>query len=115
MLLRDAYGDVPRLRSGADAAKTEGRNLNDPVGISKLEAMAEITDTNVATSIEVEQLTRSDLFRQILTGVGIASGLALLWTMESMRNVLFRILNALHIPARHRRRGSAFPAGQARS
>ncbi len=77
--------------------------------------MAEITDTNVATSIEVEQLTRGDTFRQVLTGVGIASGLALLWTMESMRDVLFRILNVLHIPARRRRRGSAFPAGQARS
>ncbi len=77
--------------------------------------MAEITDTNVATPVEVEQLSRRDMFRQILIGVGISSGLALLWTMESMRNVLFRALNALHIPARRRRRGSAIPAGQARS
>lgn len=77
--------------------------------------MAEITDTNVATAVEVEQLTRSDMFRQILIGVGISSGLALLWTMESMRNVRFRVLNALHLPARRRRRGSAFPAGQARA
>jgi hypothetical protein len=76
--------------------------------------MAEITDTNVATPVEVEQLGRRDMFRQILTGVGISSGLALLWAMESLRNVLFRALNALHIPARRRRRGSAFPAGQAR-
>jgi len=76
--------------------------------------MAEISDTNVATSVEVEQLSRGDLFRQILIGVGISSGLALLWTMESVRNVVFRVLNALHIPARRRRRGSAYPAGQAR-
>jgi len=76
--------------------------------------MAEISDTNVATPVEVEQLSRGDLFRQILIGVGISSGLALLWTMESVRNVVFRVLNALHIPARRRRRGSAYPAGQAR-
>jgi hypothetical protein len=77
--------------------------------------MAEITDTNAGTPIEVEQLAGRDLFRQILTGVGISSGLALLWAMESVRNVIFRALNTLHIPARRRRRGSAFPAGQARS
>jgi hypothetical protein len=76
--------------------------------------MAEITNTSVAAPIEVEQLRRGDMFRQILIGVGISSGLALLWTMESVRNVIFRALNVLHIPARRRRRGSAFPAGQPR-
>jgi len=76
--------------------------------------MPEITDTNVGASVEVEQLARGDFFYQILCGVGIASGLALLWTMESMRNVIFRGLNLLHIPPRRRRRGTAFPAGQAR-
>jgi hypothetical protein len=76
--------------------------------------MAEITDSNVGAATEIEQLTRSDLFYQILCGVGIASGLALLWTMETMRNVIFRGLNALHIPPRRRRHGSPFPAGQPR-
>ena len=77
--------------------------------------MPEIIDTNLNTTVEVEQLPRGDMLYQILVGIGIASGLALLWTMESMRNVLFRVLNALHLPARRRRRGSAFPAGQARA
>ncbi len=65
--------------------------------------------------MEIERLTRKDTAFQILCGVGIASGLLLLWTMESMRNVLFHGLNALHIRPRRRRRGTAFPAGQARS
>jgi hypothetical protein len=89
--------------------------LNHGGQISKLDTMAEITDTNVGTSVKVEQLARGDMFRQILIGVGISSGLALLWTMESVRNAIFRLLNALHVPARHRRRGTAFPAGQARN
>jgi hypothetical protein len=74
--------------------------------------MPEITESNVRTPIEVEQLPRGDLYDQILCGVGIASGLALLWTMESMRNVIFRALNALHVPPRRHQRGSAFPAGK---
>ena len=74
--------------------------------------MPEITESNVGTPIEVEQLTRGDLFYQILCGVGIASGLLLLWTMESARNVIFRSLNALHVPSRRHHRGSAFPAGK---
>jgi hypothetical protein len=77
--------------------------------------MVEITDANVGAPAEIEQLTRGDYFYQILCGVGIASGLALLWTMEAGRNVIFRGLDALHIPARRRRLGSAFPAGQPRS
>ena len=80
--------------------------------ISNLIAMPEITESNVGTPTEVEQLTRGDLLYQILCGVGIASGLALLWAMESVRNVIFRGLNALHIPPRRHHRGTAFPAGK---
>ncbi len=74
--------------------------------------MPEVTETNVGTPIEVERLTRGDLFYQILCGVGIASGLALLWTMESVRNVIFRAVNALHVPPWRHQHGSAFPAGK---
>lgn len=77
--------------------------------------MAEIADSKFAPAVEIERLTRKDTAFQILCGLGIASGLALLWTMESMRNVIFRGLNALHVRPRRRRRGSAFPAGQLRS
>jgi hypothetical protein len=74
--------------------------------------MAEIADPNPGPAVEIERLTRKDTFFQVLCGLGIASGLALLWTLESMRNVLFWGLNALHIRPRRRRHGSAFPAGQ---
>ena len=77
--------------------------------------MAEITDSNTGPAVEIEQLTRGDMMYQILCGVGIASGLALLWTMESVRNVIFRGLNALGVAPRRHRRGSAFPAGQPRT
>jgi hypothetical protein len=76
--------------------------------------MAETSDPNIGPQAAVEKLTRGDLLYQILCGVGIASGLALLWTMESMRNVLFHGLNALHIRPRRGRRGTAFPAGEPR-
>jgi hypothetical protein len=77
--------------------------------------MADILDSNTGPEVEIERLTRKDTAFQILCGVGIASGLLLLWTMEAMRNVLFHGLNALHIRPRRRRRGTAFPAGQVRS
>jgi hypothetical protein len=86
-------------------------DLNHPAGTSNLLVMAELTDSNVESAPEIEQMTRGDHLFQILCGVGIASGLALLWTMESIRNLTFRVLNALHIPARRHKRGSAFPAG----
>jgi hypothetical protein len=73
--------------------------------------MPELAQSSVEPSLEIEQLTRTDHLFQILCGVGIASGLALLWTMESVRNLIFRALNALHIPARRHKRGTAFPAG----
>src|SRR5260370_13690857 len=86
-------------------------DLNQAAWTSNLLVMAELTDSNGESAPEVEQLTRRDHCFQILCGVGIASGLALLWTMESVRNLTFRVLNALHIPARRHKRGSAFPAG----
>jgi hypothetical protein len=77
--------------------------------------MVEITNQDLNTSVEVEQLPRGDMVYQILCGVGIASGLMLLWTMETVRNVIFRGLNALRVPPWRHRRGCAFPAGQPRS
>ena len=76
--------------------------------------MAEISDPQIGTPDPVEQLSRGDMLYQILCGTGIASGLLLLWTMESVRNLIFRGLGALHIRPRRRRRATAFPAGQPR-
>ncbi len=81
------------------------------MSISSLELMPELTDSRSETAPEIEQMTGADHLFQILCGVGIASGLALLWTMETVRNLVFRALNVLHIRARRHKRGTAFPAG----
>jgi hypothetical protein len=85
--------------------------LNDRAPKSNLKLMPELTDSTLETTPEIEQMTGTDHLFQILCGVGIASGLALLWTMETVRNLVFRVLNALHIPARRHKRGTPFPAG----
>jgi hypothetical protein len=77
--------------------------------------MPELTDPNPETSVEIEQLTGRDHLFQILCGVGIASGLLLLWTMETLRDAIFRGLDLLHIPVWRYRRGSAFPPGPKRA
>lgn len=78
-------------------------------------AMADLTESSYRPANEVEQLTGRNHLYQILCGTGVASGLALLWAMETVRNYAFRLLNALKIPARHHKRGSAFPAGPRRA
>jgi len=77
--------------------------------------MAELTESSYRPANEIEQLTRGDHFYQILCGVGIASGLGLLWAMETVRNYVFRLLNALKIPTWRHKRGTAFPAGPKRA
>lgn len=77
--------------------------------------MAELTDSTYQPAHEIEQLTGRDHLYQILCGTGIASGLALLWALETVRNCAFWVLNALKIPARRHKRGSAFPAGPRRA
>jgi hypothetical protein len=77
--------------------------------------MADLTDSSYQPAHEIEQLTGMDHLYQILCGTGIASGLALLWALETVRNCAFWVLNALNIPARRHKRGSAFPAGPRRA
>jgi len=89
-------------------------SLNDRARTSNVELMAEITESSYRPAHEIEQLTGRDHLYQILCGTGIASGLALLWALETGRNVVFWLLNALKIPARRHKRGSAFPAGPRR-
>lgn len=82
---------------------------------SSVIVMAEVTDTNYRPANEIEQMTGKDHLYQIVCGAGIASGLALLWAMETVRNYIFRLLNVLKVPARQHKRGSAFPAGPRRA
>jgi hypothetical protein len=51
---------------------------------------------------------------EVLQGVGVALGLALLWMLESIRNVVFRALDRFNVKARPHRHVSAFPPGSPR-
>ncbi len=61
-----------------------------------------------------ERMTALEFLIQVLAGIGVMLGLALLWLMEIFRDAFFRILDRLNIKPRHHRRPSAFPPGQPR-
>jgi len=50
----------------------------------------------------------------VLYGIGVSLGLALLWFMEVVRNIFFRLLDRLNVKPRRGGRASAFPPGQPR-
>lgn len=50
----------------------------------------------------------------VLQGIGVMLGLAVLWMFESIRDVIFRALDRFNIKARGPRRVSAFPPGTPR-
>ena len=67
-----------------------------------------------SSSLIVErQMAPREHFVQMMNGVGIASGMLLLWVMELFRNGYFRILDRLNVKPR-KRRASAFPPGAPR-
>jgi hypothetical protein len=62
---------------------------------------------------EHDELRTPTLVKEVFAGIGIASGLALLWAFEAMRDRYFRLLDRMNVrPWSHR--GSAFPAGRPR-
>ena len=62
---------------------------------------------------ECDELRMPSLVKEVFQGIGIASGLALLWAFEAMRDRYFRLLDRMNVrPWSHR--GSAFPAGRPR-
>lgn len=58
-----------------------------------------------------EQLGWGGFFSELIQGIGKMLALGLLWALEGIRNVYFRMLDRLNIKARPRRRVSAFPPG----
>ena len=64
--------------------------------------------------INEEQLTWGGFISELIQGIGKMSGLALLWSLEAVRNVWFRTLDRLNLKARPPRRVSAFPPGSPR-
>jgi hypothetical protein len=74
----------------------------------------EQTEQHNSVGLEIEQLSTSSYAREILRGVGVTLGLALLWGLEIVRNVYFHALDRLNIKPRRVRRASAFPPGRPR-
>jgi len=64
---------------------------------------------------DAEQLTVGGYFIELIHGIGVMSGLALLWSLEAVRNLCFRILDRSGRKARPPRRVSAFPPGRPRN
>ena len=63
---------------------------------------------------ETEHMSLGEFLGQVLSGIGVAVGLALLWLMEIVRDAYFRMLDRLNVKPRHHRRASAFPPGRPR-
>lgn len=64
---------------------------------------------------EAEYLGVRGYFIELLHGIGEMAGLGLLWSLEAVRNVFFRVLDRVNVKARPPRRVSAFPPGKPRS
>lgn len=64
---------------------------------------------------EIDRLTTRQHFREVGQGIGVTSGLALLWVMEAVRNRFFALLDALKIPARRSKHGVPYPPGKGRN
>ncbi len=76
--------------------------------------MQETVESNQAQApIQPEPLVGFGFFVEVLNGIGVMLGLALLWFLEKLRNSFFRLLDRMNVKARARR-GSAFPPGRPR-
>jgi hypothetical protein len=80
---------------------------------SLLGVMQEQAPTGERLAFRPERLGKVAFVADVLKGIGIMLGLALLWLLESVRNVFFRALDRLNIRPRPRR-ASAFPPGSLR-
>lgn len=65
------------------------------------------------TDFSPERTRRLQFLSEMLQGIAIALGLALLWTMETVRDAWFAVLDRFNVKARTRR-ASAFPPGRPR-
>lgn len=63
---------------------------------------------------DAEQLTTLGFISELLQGIGKMLGLGLLWSLEAVRNLYFRVLDRLNVKARPSRHVSAFPPGSPR-
>lgn len=68
---------------------------------------------NVETPVVIERLGWRGTLSEIIIGIAITVGLALLWILENVRNAFFRVLDRVGVRARPHR-ASAFPPGRPR-
>jgi hypothetical protein len=74
--------------------------------------MADQVDNSV-TPWDVPRLRKGEMVLEILTGIAIALGLALLWLLERVRDGFFYLLDQVNLKP-WTRRGTAFPPGRPR-
>jgi hypothetical protein len=65
------------------------------------------------TDFTLDRMGWAQFLSEMLQGMGIALGLALLWVMESVRDVFFGLLDRFNRKARGGK-ASAFPPGRPR-
>lgn len=75
--------------------------------------MEETSEQKVLPPV-VEHLGLSGYLVELLHGIGVMLGLALLWSLEGIRNLYFSTLDRWNIKARPKKRASAFPPGRPR-
>ncbi len=63
------------------------------------------------TKLDHERITKGAFVFEVLKGIAIALGLALLWSMEAVRDRFFHLLDRWHVPTMRWRRASAVPPG----
>jgi hypothetical protein len=63
--------------------------------------------------LQISRLKGRQLFIEIINGIAITAGMALLWALENVRNVFFRLLDRANLKPRAGR-ASAFPPGRPR-
>jgi hypothetical protein len=64
--------------------------------------------------LDSEQLGLGGFFSEMFQGIGKMLGLALLWSLEEVRDVFFAVLDRFNVKARPHGRVSAFPPGSPR-
>jgi len=68
---------------------------------------------NAETPVVIEPLGWRGTLTEIIFGIAITVGMALLWILENVRNAFFRVLDRVGVRARPHR-ASAFPPGRPR-
>jgi hypothetical protein len=74
----------------------------------------EQTQPSSDVRVDIEQLRGGQHLGQVIYGVGVIAGMAVLWGLECARNAYFKLLDGLNVKARRRKRASAFPPGRPR-